>query len=885
MPEDSVFHVPHSPIAVLGTLTLLVAFVVCAYAAAAGVIGHRRGRPGLVASSVYASWAFTALMCFASALIVYAFLAHDFRIKYVAHYSDTTMPLFYQITAYWGGLDGSMMFWVFVLSIFSAAALLVNRRRHHDMIGYVVAVVSATSLFFLALLLYQKNPFTTFLTTPPAQGKGLNPLLQNYWMVIHPPSLYTGYVGMTIPFAFCVAALASGRLDDGWLYSVRVWVLIPWFFLSLGLVLGGLWAYEELGWGGYWAWDPVENAGLIPWFTATAFLHSIMIQERRGMLKVWNIVLMIVTFWLTIFGTFMTRSGVVQSVHAFGQDNELAMLFLLFLTTMLVISVGLLLYRLPALRSAASYDSFWSREFAFLLNNWILLMMAFFVLFATMFPTLSQYLMDHRVTVGPPFFNRWMTPLGLVLLALTGIGPLLAWRHTTEKRLIDQFMIPTILGVGTTVLFALTMPRTRVLTPLFSGHLRMPVVLYTLGAIAFVLGSIGQEFIRGALVRSRQTGSDPFTALIGVMFSKRRKFGGYLVHIGIAIMFLGFVGRQYQRTKSVTLDHAGETFTLDDYTFRYDDLDITGNDNRDMFTAKIAILKDNKVVGHAVPARWHYKTGEEQTTTEVHIDRNLDKDIYIVLNGFDGSSKQAAFSVFLNPLVNFVWMGFGWLFLGFILCVFPQAVVNVLKPARTKIGAAAQVAASLLVFFGIGLGMTRLARGQELPAPGGAQGPKHMEMSDAKEENYPPIAQRIFDNIVCMCGDCTRQSIGECKCTQAAAERQKILGMIQGKDVSTKEAADAVYNEVIQTYIARYGGEHVLMVPRNKGFNVVAWALPYAAIGGALVMVVFLGRNWINRKPPGPPPPTGGASAGATPPPSEDPEYADKLDDELDDLD
>src|SRR5213075_1812506 len=288
-------------------------------------------------------------------------------------------------------------------------------------------------------MIVHKNPFTTFLANQPAEGEGLNPLLQNAYMAIHPPSLYTGFVGMTIPFAFGMAALITGHLDDSWLRAVRRWTMFAWLFLSIGLFLGMIWAYEELGWGGYWMWDPVENAGLLPWFTATAFLHSVMVQERRGMLRVWNVALVITTFFLTIFGTFMTRSGVVQSVHAFGDDPELARLFTMFMITTVVVSFGFLIYRLPLLRARNELDSWLSREAAFMVNNWILLFSAFFVLFATMFPTLSEAVTGERITVGPPFFNKWMLPIGLILLFLTGLGPLLAWRKSTVRNLREQF--------------------------------------------------------------------------------------------------------------------------------------------------------------------------------------------------------------------------------------------------------------------------------------------------------------------------------------------------------------------------------------------------------------------------------------------------------------
>jgi cytochrome c-type biogenesis protein CcmF len=303
-------------------------------------------------------------------------------------------------------------------------------------------------------MVVHKSPFTTYLGAAPTDGAGLNPLLQNFYMAIHPPSLYTGFVGMTIPFAFGIAALASGHLDDSWLRAVRRWTMFAWLFLSFGLFLGMIWAYEELGWGGYWAWDPVENAALLPWFTATAFLHSVMVQERRSMLRVWNVVLVIVTFFLTIFGTFLTRSGIVESVHAFGSDPVLAWLFTGFMVVILVVSFGLVIWRLPLLKARNDLDSWMSREAAFLVNNWILLFSAFFVLFGTMFPTLSEALTGNRLTVAGPFFNKWMAPIALILLFLTGVGPLLAWRKSTVKNLVYQFMWPTIAFVGTAAALA-----------------------------------------------------------------------------------------------------------------------------------------------------------------------------------------------------------------------------------------------------------------------------------------------------------------------------------------------------------------------------------------------------------------------------------------------
>src|SRR6267154_3437259 len=370
----------------LGTFLLLAAFVTCSYAAVVSVAGARRRSRRLIESGIGAFYLICAIMTAATAVLINAFLTGDFSIKYVAHYSDSVQPLFYKITSYWGGLDGSIMFWVFLLSIFGSLAVWVNRERHRELIPYVVAIIATVQMFFLYLMVVHKNPFTTFLTPPPVDGTGLNPLLQNYWMAIHPPSLYTGFVGLTIPFAFGLAALITGNLDDSWLRAVRRWTMVAWLFLSFGLMLGMIWAYEVLAWGGYWGWDPVENAAVLPWFTATAFLHSVMVQERRGMLRVWNVTLVILTFFLTIFGTFLTRSGIVQSVHAFGDDPQLARLFTGFMVAILVFSFGWVIHRLPLLKARSELDSWVSREAAFLVNNWILLFSAFFVLFATMFP-------------------------------------------------------------------------------------------------------------------------------------------------------------------------------------------------------------------------------------------------------------------------------------------------------------------------------------------------------------------------------------------------------------------------------------------------------------------------------------------------------------------
>jgi cytochrome c-type biogenesis protein CcmF len=644
--------------ATLGTFLLYAAFVVSAYAIAVSVAGARRGSRRLIESGVGAFYLVAALMTVATAVIVRAFVTNDYSVKYVQRYSDRLQPLFYKLTSYWGGLDGSIMFWVFLLSLFGSLAVYVNRERHRELVPYVVAIISGVQLFFLFMMIVHKNPFETYLVQVPADGQGLNPLLQNIYMVVHPPSLYIGFVGMTIPYAFGMAALISGHLDDSWLRAVRRWTMISWLFLSLGLTLGMIWAYEELGWGGYWGWDPVENAGLLPWFTASAFLHSVIVQERRGMLKVWNVSLVVVTFFLTIFGTFMTRSGVVQSVHAFGEDTALAWMFTVFMAALLFFSFGWIIKRLPMLKPRYEMDSWFSREAAFVANNWILLISAMLVLFGTMFPTISEALTGNRLTVGPPFFNRWMAPIGLVLLALTGVAPLLAWRRSSLANVRDQFLWPVVVTIVVSV--ALVALGVRVWA---SG------ICFAL--CGFVAASIVQEFIRGAAVRRESTGTDHLTATIGLVMRERRRYGGYIVHLGIVLMFLGFAGEGFKLDQQVLLK-AGETATVGHYTVKNLSVKVSDDGQKQMVTGHVAVSEDGKSLGTMYPARWFYRKHEQQPTTEVAIRRTAAEDLYLVMPAYELGDQSMSLQVVVNPLVNWIWTGFGMLVLGTGIALLPE---------------------------------------------------------------------------------------------------------------------------------------------------------------------------------------------------------------------
>src|SRR4051812_28796568 len=828
----------------LGSFLLLSTFVVCAYSAVISVVGARQRSRRLIESGIGAFYLVCALMTAASAVMINAFLTSDFSIKYVVHYSDSVQPLFYKITSYWGGLDGSIMFWVFLLSIFGTIAVYVNRERHRELIPYVVATISVVQMFFLYLMVVHKNPFTTYLTNVPSEGQGLNPLLQNGYMAIHPPSLYTGFVGMTIPFAFGIAALITGHLDDSWLRAVRRWTMFSWLFLSFGLTLGMIWAYEELGWGGYWAWDPVENAGLLPWFTATAFLHSVMVQERRSMLRVWNVTLVIVTFFLTIFGTFMTRSGVVQSVHAFGDDPILAKLFTGFMVVILAFSFSLVIWRLPLLKSRNELDSWLSREAAFLINNWVMLFAAFFVLFGTMFPTLSEAVTGNRITVAGPFFNKWMTPVGLILLLLTGVGPLLAWRRSSFSNIAPQFLGPTAAGL-TAGGIAL-------------GYFRIPVWPSGLcfALCGFVVGTILQEFYKGAAIRSRNSGTDLFTALVGLVGKNKRRYGGYIVHVGIVLICFGFAGNARKLDEQVLLK-LGATTQIGKYTLKNAGVKLLDDGQKQMTTAYINVFVGGKEIDGLYPAQWRYRRHEQEPTTEVAIRRTPAEDLYAVLGGFDLADQSVTLQLVVNPLVNWIWVGFGIMALGTGIALLPERSFA-FALAKMPAEAAATTVALLVVF--------ALAGGTTLSAQTGMGGGDNTRTSF-----YPrtPFEKEMQHEIVCTCGACGHQTLAECRKDNCATSHE-----MRGMLASLIDSGVSDHDKIIQAFIAKYGSEEMLGAPVDKGFSRLAWLFPYLVGATSAVAVGFAAVKWT-RKPDEP-------AATAAP---GDPALDERIDDELRDLD
>ncbi|MGE5230128.1 MAG: heme lyase CcmF/NrfE family subunit, partial [Deltaproteobacteria bacterium] len=590
--------------------------------------------------------------------------SHDFNIEYVAAYTSRNLPPYYIVSAFWAGQKGSLLFWAVVLSLFGSLAQTLTPRRYSDLLPHVAGVTSAVVVFFVSVMLASANPFERLPFTP-ADGRGLNPQLQNVGMVIHPPMLYLGYISITVPFAFAVAALLSRRLDTGWIHAIRKWTLVSWLFLSIGITLGMWWAYVELGWGGYWAWDPVENASLLPWLTMTAFLHSVMIQEKRGMLKRWNLGLIVGTFLLSIFGTFITRSGVISSVHSFTQSN-VGYFFLAFLVVAGISGFTLLYTRWPLLEPEAQLDSVVSREAAFLFNNLLFVGIAFSVLWGTLFPILSELVKGHKITVGPPFFNRVNVPLGLLLLGLTGVGPLIAWRRASPENLKRQFLWPGAAGVLT-------------LAGLLAAGMRDLYPLMAVALAGFVLGTVVQEFYRGVRARMRMHRESPPLALARLVARNRRRYGGYIVHVGLIIYFVAFAGMAFKQEQEATLK-PGQSVEMRSpfgHTYKFTHMGISQYEalNRIVSAATVEVTKDGKPDGLITSEkRQHVDSFRRPTfepSTEVGIRSGLQEDVYVVFAGAVNGTEEAVYRFNLNPLVWWVWYGGFVLVFGGLLTMWP----------------------------------------------------------------------------------------------------------------------------------------------------------------------------------------------------------------------
>ena len=698
--------------AAVGSACLFVGLLTAVYAVGAALYGALTARRRWVDSSRYAMYALAGLVVTAFGLLEVAYLTSDLSFRIVTQSSSADTPTFYKVTGMWSTQEGSLLLWVLLLSIFSAAVLRATRRTMRETVPYATAVLGGIAVFFLTLSVFAESPFTTF-AVPPAQGNGLNPLLRHPAMMIHPPMLYSGYVGFSIPFAFAIGALITRRTGADWIRATRRFALIAWTFLGFGIMLGALWSYSELGWGGYWAWDPVENASLMPWLTGTAFLHSVMVQEKRGMLKVWNVSLIVTTFVLALLGTFLVRSGILSSIHAFGAST-LGAPFLAFIAAVLVGSVVLVLVRLPDLRTEARLDSLVSRESVFVLNNLVLVGVCFVIFWGTFFPLISEAVTGTESSVGPPWFNQYVTPLALVLVLLAGIGPVIAWRRATLANLRRAFLVPVAVAAATLVALLALTPAAESVPSL---------IMFTL--VGFVLAVVGQELWRGVGARRAMAGESPPVALGRLVARNRRRYGGYTVHAGIALLFLGVAASSaFVDQRDVRL-RPGQTTEVGDYEVTYREPTARFLDDRSGTGAPItfgAVIDVQHLNGGERftldPARNYYAAGEGggpmgtfgrffqgESTTEVDVRWGVRRDFWMavqpdlraliapikeanrrfadlpgdaqtlvlaaIVDGYRRDPPPATFRTLVSPMIAWIWIGGGVVLFGALLALWP----------------------------------------------------------------------------------------------------------------------------------------------------------------------------------------------------------------------
>ncbi len=655
-------------IADLGYAAILTAFVVAVYAAVAAFVGSRGRIHELWLSARNAVFVVFALTSVASAALVYSFFARDFSIRYVAEHSSSDLPLTYTFAGWWAGQEGSLLFWAWVLCLLAVVVVLQGEKRHRQQIPYVVVVMMGILAYFLGVIAFAANPLEK-LPLALAEGAGLNPLLRTSDMISHPTTLLLGYAIFTVPFAFAMAALISGRLDDWWIRSTRRWTLVAWLFLSLGNLFGMLWAYRVLGWGGYWSWDPVENAAFMPWLTGTALLHSVMIQQRRGMLKVWNMALIIITFSLCLFGTTVTRSGILTSVHSFAAGS-VGPLLLALLGIVLVGSLGLLWMRLPGLRSEHQLDSMVSREASFLANNLLLVGAAFAVFWGTIYPLVSEAVRGVKVTVGPPFYEQVAGPIFLALIVLIGVCSLIGWRKASVENLVRNFLVPSILAVV-------------VAASLYLLGLRPILAVLAFAALTFAASTILLEFYRGVRARHRH-GDGYLVAVPRLVWRHRPRYGGYIVHLGIILLAMGIIGSQMFSTTAEATLAPGESMEIRGYTLTFNGLEATSSPDSAKVTGVLDVARGDKHIG-TIESSKRAEGLSQQMVTDVGIRTTPREDLYVVLTGLTDDLSEATFRVFINPLIMWIWVGGGVIVAGSLIAFWPDAREESRVPARRRV--------------------------------------------------------------------------------------------------------------------------------------------------------------------------------------------------------
>ena len=661
----------------LGQITILSALLLAAYSVLAGVLGARWKALDVVRSARHGVLAVCALLTLASATLLVGFLSHDFSLRYVAEHSSRDMPPELVAAAFYSGQQGSLLYWAWSLSVFACVVVLQNRNRNRELMPYVMAVLMGVETFFTLVLGFVASPFERS-PIVPSDGVGLNPLLYDTGMLYHPPVLLAGYMSWTVPFAFALAALATGRLDADWIRATRRYALVAWLILGMGNLLGGWWAYHVLGWGGYWGWDPVENAAIMPWFLGTAYVHSVMIQERRGMLKVWNLALLLATFCLAIFGTFIVRSGVISSVHSFA-TSTIGPYYLGFLMLVTLGSLGLLLWRMPLLRSENQLESMLSREASFLLNNLLFLGITFAVFWGTIFPLVSEALQGSKLTVGPPYFNQTAGPMLLVLILLMGIGPLMPWRKTTPRHLLRSFLPPATAGAAVTLALALL-------------GVRAPWAVVAVFVCTFTAATMLLEFTRGTAARHAAVGESYPRALLGLIRRNNRRYGGYVVHLGVVMLSLAIVASHfYQQERQVNLK-PGESVEIGTYRLTFQQIRERTTPGVRIVEAPVELRVDDRPAELLFPSKSFHRHFERQPSTGVIIRSTALEDLYVVLAGWE-QDGSASFLIFLNPLVIWLWVGGLVVLIGSFLTLWPDRVPR-LAPALRPAGGLAVSGAS-----------------------------------------------------------------------------------------------------------------------------------------------------------------------------------------------
>ncbi|MGM7683056.1 heme lyase CcmF/NrfE family subunit [Cytobacillus sp. Hm23] len=645
----------------IGSTAVYLAFVISIYSFIILILGIRKQNQKLINSGKNGVLSIFLLTCVSMFVLFYALGTSQFQFKYVSTYTSSDLPLIYKLSALWAGNAGSLLLWTFFLTMYATMVVFSRKMKSNPMVPYIGTIMLGNIIFFYFLLATTTNPFQLN-EVIPAVGKGLNPMLQDPGMILHPVTLYLGYVGLSVPFAFAIAALILKNVDAFWIRMTRRWTIVAWLFLTLGNIIGGYWAYLELGWGGYWAWDPVENASFMPWLTVTAFLHSVMIQERKQMLKIWNISLIILSYALTLFGTFLVRSGILTSVHAFG-DSNLGTYFLIFMALAVLFALYVMMSRYHLLRqNSGQFESFLSKESSFLINNLILVGATFAVFWGTIFPLISEAVKGTKVTVGVPFFNTVMSPIMLALMFVMAICPLIAWQRSTVRNLRKNFLIPAILSLLVAMLL------------IFLG-IRKAYPIIGFAVVAFMIFTHVLEISRGVKARRAVTKENVLVALGRLMSRNRRRYGGYIVHIGIALMAVGIIGSNNFNVETMKTLAIGESIELAEYTITYENLQQKREGINDIVFATLKINKDGQDLGYAEAEKVFYGSFD-QPSTEVALISNWDEDLYIVLSGWE-QDLRATFVIRINPLVKWIWTGGMVVLIGAIFAVWSGKYGNI----------------------------------------------------------------------------------------------------------------------------------------------------------------------------------------------------------------